>query len=222
MKHAWSALCALAMLVSMANAQDAWRPLKEHATAVDLITEESLRAHIRFLADDLLEGRGPGSRGDELTQLYLSTQFESLGYQPMLPDGQWLQPVPLVGVTSTAPASVDFRAGDKSVTLKHHDDTMLVAGRPAEKISLQDAELVFVGYGIQAPEYAWDDYKGADLKGKVLVMMNNDPRAIRSCSRVAVGCITDVGITSTNRPRDKVRPARSSFIQLPQPAILTR
>ena len=157
------------------RSQDAWRPSRDNEATVDLIKEETLRGYIRFLADDLLEGRGPGSRGDELTQLYLATQFQAFGYEPMLPDGKWTQPVPLVGVTTSAPPSVDFRSGDKVLTLKHHEDTMLVAGRPAESLSIKDAELVFVGYGIQAPEYGWDDYKGTDLKGKILVMMNNDP-----------------------------------------------
>ena len=159
------------------HSQDAWRPSPDNAAAVEQIDEQPLRGFIRFLADDLLEGRGPGSRGDELTQLYLATQFQAFGFKPILPDGKWLQPVPLVGVTTTAPPSVDFRSGDKVLALKHHEDTMLVAGRPAESMSLKDAELVFVGYGIQAPEYSWDDYKGVDLKDKVLVMMNNDPES---------------------------------------------
>ncbi len=76
--------------------------------------------------------------------------------------------VPLVGVTTSAPPSVDFRSGDKVLTLKHHEDTHVSAGRPAESLSIKDAELVFVGYGIQAPEYNWDDYKDSDLKGKIL------------------------------------------------------
>ncbi len=165
----------IGFFVSLSNGQDPWRPTGDNAAAVDQISEASLRAYIRFLADDHLEGRGPGTRGDELTQLYLATQFEAFGYRPVMPDGKWTQSVPLVGVTTTAPASVDFRSGDKTLTLKHHADTMLVAGRPAEAISIKDAELVFVGFGIQAPEYEWDDFKGMDLKGKILVMMNNDP-----------------------------------------------
>lgn len=173
----WLVLCWLLGVPSVSHAQDAWRPSRDNAAAVEQIDESALRGYIRFLADDLLEGRGPGSRGDELTQLYIATQFQAFGYQPILPDGKWVQPVPLVGVTTAAPPSVEFRSGSKTLTLKHHDDTMFVAGRPTESASLKDAELVFVGYGIQAPEYAWDDYKGTDLKGKVLVMMNNDPES---------------------------------------------
>ncbi len=172
---AWLALGLIACCFSSGQAQEAWRPTRDNAAAVELIQEPTLRGFVRFLADDLLEGRGPGSRGDELTQLYLATQFQAFGFKPVLSGDQWIQPVPLVGVTTAAPPSVDFRAGDKVLTLKHHDDTMLVAGRPAEALSIADAELVFVGYGIQAPEFAWDDYKGMDLKGKILVMMNNDP-----------------------------------------------
>ena len=140
-----------------------------------LINEASIRGHVRFLADDLLEGRGPGSRGDELTQLYISTQFEALGLQPAAGNGEWLQPFPLVGVRTIAPPNVVFKNDDKTVSLKSVEDFMSTIGRPAEQARLQDAELVFVGYGIEAPEYGWDDYKDVDLTGKVLVMMNNDP-----------------------------------------------
>ena len=139
------------------------------------INEASIRGHVRFLADDLLEGRGPGSRGDELTQLYIATQYETLGLQPAAGNEKWLQPFPLVGVRTIAPPNVVFKKGDNTVSLKSVEDFMSTIGRPAEKARLEDAELVFVGYGIEAPEYDWDDYKDVDLTGKVLVMMNNDP-----------------------------------------------
>ena len=139
------------------------------------INEASIRGHVRFLADDLLEGRGPGSRGDELTQLYIATQYETLGLQPAAGNEKWLQPFPLVGVRTIAPPNVVFKKGDNTVSLKSVEDFMSTIGRPAEKAKLKDAELVFVGYGIEAPEYDWDDYKDVDLTGKVLVMMNNDP-----------------------------------------------
>ena len=142
------------------------------ATVID---EDTLRGHIRFLADDRLEGRGPGSRGDELTQLYLATQFQTLGLKPAAGEGEWLQPFPLVGVRTVAPPTVVFRHGEKSVALKSVEDFMSTIGQPVENAKLADAELVFVGYGIEAPEYKWDDYKDVDLTGKVLLMMNNDP-----------------------------------------------
>ena len=145
------------------------------AAAEEAINEPALRGPIRFLADDLLEGRGPGSRGDKLTQLYLATQFQSLGLKPAAPGGGWLQPVPLVGVTTHVPPVLAFQQGGKSLELKRHDDYVITSGRPQQQVSVKDAEIVFVGYGIQAPEYQWDDFKGADLKGKILLVMNNDP-----------------------------------------------
>ncbi len=143
--------------------------------AAQVIDESTLRGHIRFLADDLLEGRGPGSRGDTLTQLYLSTQFQSLGLAPAAADGSWLQAVPLVGVRTHAPAEVVFRGNNKTLSLTSVQDFMSSIGRPVDAISVKDAELVFVGYGIEAPEYDWNDYKDVDVSGKILVVMNNDP-----------------------------------------------
>jgi hypothetical protein len=147
----------------------------EIATAQAAINESALRAHIRFLASDLLEGRGPGSRGDELAQLYIAAQFEALGLEPAASDGGWFQPVPLVGVTSHVPEQLTFRHGDDSLALKRHDDYVCTSGKAQPHVAIDDAEIVFVGYGIQAPEYEWDDFKGADLGGKVLLVMNNDP-----------------------------------------------
>ncbi len=147
--------------------------------AATVIREEGLRAHIKFLADDLLEGRGPGSRGDRLAQRYIATQFESLGLKPAAPPARedWFQSVPLVGVTARFPDTVVFRKGQQELSLKYREEFIGTSGMPRPKMSVNDAELVFVGYGIVAPEYEWNDYKGADLRGKVLVMMNNDPAA---------------------------------------------
>jgi Zn-dependent M28 family amino/carboxypeptidase len=143
--------------------------------AAKAIDRSSLEAPIRFLADDLLEGRGPSSRGDQTAQLYLAASLESLGYQPALPGGEWQQSFELVGIKSEVPKTWTFKAGDQSVDLKWWDEFIAAGGVQEPTSTLRDAELVFVGYGIQAPEYKWDDFKGMDLKGKVLVMMNNDP-----------------------------------------------
>lgn len=143
--------------------------------AAAVIDEATLRGHIRFLADDLLEGRGPGSRGDAVSQLYLSTQFQSLGLEPAAADGSWFQPVPLVGVRTISPPMVTFRRDDQTVTFRSVTDFMATIGGPVESARFDDAEVVFVGYGIQAPEYGWDDFKDVDVRGKVLLIMNNDP-----------------------------------------------
>lgn len=145
------------------------------ARAEQAVTDGVLRAPIRFLADDALEGRGPGTRGDVLARLYISTTLQLLGVAPALPDGGYEQPVELLGVTTRAPKSWTFRAGGRRVVLDGESDYVVVSGAARERVSLDDAELVFVGYGIEAPEYGWDDFKGADLRGKVLLILNDDP-----------------------------------------------
>lgn len=143
--------------------------------ALHHITDSSLRGHIRFLASDLLEGRGPGSRGDELAQQYIASQFETLGLLAAAPQGGWFQSVPLVGVTTHAPDTLRFATSDNALELKRHDDFIVGSGKPTETAGFENSEVVFVGYGIVAPEYDWNDYKGMDVRGKVLLMMNNDP-----------------------------------------------
>jgi Zn-dependent M28 family amino/carboxypeptidase len=174
--HCTFAVLLFLQLLQLASAQSPITPDPAHAAAADsYITEQALRGHIRFLADDLLEGRGPGSRGDELARAYIAAQFESLGLKPVLSNNSWMQPVPLVGITAHVPATLNFQNAGKSLELKRHDDYVFASGKPQNQATVKDAEIVFVGYGIQAPEYHWDDFKGVDLRGKVLLMMNNDP-----------------------------------------------
>lgn len=139
------------------------------------ITENRMRAHIQFLSDDLLEGRGVGSRGEQLAVRYIATQFEAMGVQPGGADGSYYQKVPMLGVTPDPALELHFRCGDRMITAKYEDEFVAVTATQTQEVNLQDKELVFVGYGIQAPEYQWDDYKGADLKGKILLVLNNDP-----------------------------------------------
>ena len=139
------------------------------------ITQGAIEAPIRFLASDLLEGRGPGTRGDELARLYLQTQLEGMGFQPAFANGAWQQPFDIVGLTGAFPKTWSFAGKGGKVDLGYRVDYIAVTGQQAPQVSVSNAELVFVGYGIQAPEFQWDDYKGAKLAGKILVMMNNDP-----------------------------------------------
>ncbi|MEQ1824606.1 MAG: M20/M25/M40 family metallo-hydrolase [Pirellula sp.] len=144
------------------------------------VSQDTLHGHIRFLADDLLEGRGPGSKGDEITQLYLESQFRGLGLVPVNSLKSYRQKFPMLGLTSEPDKKWTFGPTSKSnssLELKYFDDYIAVAGRPESSIQIQNTEIVFVGYGIQAPEYQWDDFKGMNLKGKILLMMNNDPEA---------------------------------------------
>ncbi len=167
--------CSILAVLSPTPVRAADPPSPQEEAAAAEINDAALRAHIRFLADDLLEGRGPGTRGDQLAQRYIATQFAGLGLKPAGDDGGWYQAVPLVGTTTEPPEKLVFRHGDASLELAYSKDFMASAGRPAERLGFENAEVVFVGYGIVAPEYDWNDYKEADLRGKVLLMMNNDP-----------------------------------------------
>jgi len=128
-------------------------------------------AHLKYLADDLLEGRAPATRGGELAARYIAAQFEAIGLAPAGADGSYYQPVTLIGMTPHPTFAWGARASE---TLRYLDDFVAWAGRPDPRI-VADGDVVFVGYGIRAPEWNWDDYKGIDVRGKVLLMLVNDP-----------------------------------------------
>jgi hypothetical protein len=139
------------------------------------ISDEYMRGIVVEISDDSYEGRGPGSRGDEAARKYLAGRMEELNLLPGGDDGSWEQPFDLVGVNASQPDTWTFDGQDNSITLKQWDQFIVGSGVQETQAGFSDAEVVFVGYGIQAPEYDWDDYKGVDLEGKVLLMMNNDP-----------------------------------------------
>jgi hypothetical protein len=139
------------------------------------ITGDYMRGIVVEISDDRYEGRGPGSQGDAMARAYLAKRMEELGLEPAAEDGSWEQPFDLVGVNSSQPDSWTFEGHGESLTFKQWDQFIVGSGKQEDRAELDGAELVFVGYGIRAPEYDWDDYKGVDLTGKVLVMMNNDP-----------------------------------------------
>ena len=146
----------------------------EKAAAARLGTEDVL-PHIRFLSDDLLEGRAPGSRGEKLASRYIAAQLEAAGLEPAGEGGSFFQKVPLMGITPTLPATVEFRGGGKTVALRTPSELVIMSGNQGASGRIAGAEVVFVGYGIVAPEHQWDDYKDVDVKGKVVLVMNNDP-----------------------------------------------
>ncbi|HXN80464.1 MAG TPA: M28 family peptidase [Steroidobacteraceae bacterium] len=139
------------------------------------ITRGALEAPILFLSSDLLEGRGPATRGDQLTRLYLQTRLQDMGYQPAFANAIWQQPFDIVGMQAQFPQTWSFQGQSGRVELAWRNDYIAASGLQSESVSIDNAELVFVGYGIQAPEFQWDDFKGVNLTGKILVMMNNDP-----------------------------------------------
>ena len=150
-------------------------PPELEAAAKANITRATLAAPIRFLGSDALEGRGPATRGDVLARTYLVSELMQLGLKAGGPNGNWQQPFDIVGITTEVPKVWTFTAKNKNVDLKYHEDFIAASGVQKDSAAIDSAELVFVGYGIQAPEFKWDDFKGANLKGKVLVMLNNDP-----------------------------------------------
>ena len=139
------------------------------------IESEYMREIIKEISQDSYEGRGPGSRGDVKARNYLAERLAELELIPGGDDGGWEQSFDLVGVNASQPDEWVFNGPEDSMTLKQWEQFIVGSGVQQEKVEFADAEIVFVGYGIQAPEYEWDDYKGVDLEGKVLLMMNNDP-----------------------------------------------
>src|SRR6476661_7731703 len=141
------------------------------------INEATLKAHIKFLADDLLEGRGTGARGGELAAKYIAAQLEAVGAKGAGENGSFFQPVSLVGVKADPGTTLTISGARGSEAFKFADDFVAFTGAQPESVDV-DADLVFVGYGIEAPEQRWNDYKGNnDYRGKILVMLVNDPPA---------------------------------------------
>lgn len=143
--------------------------------ASDSILRREIDAHLRFLSSDLLEGRAPATRGGKLAEEYIATELEAYGVEPGV-KGSYFQPVP-IDVVAADPKTISVTASGKaSATLRFPDDVVVWAGS-ATQHSEAKGELVFVGYGVKAPEYRWDDFKGMDLRGKVLLVLVNDPPA---------------------------------------------
>jgi len=143
--------------------------------AFQRVDPERIRAHVRFLSDDLLEGRGTGQRGGDIAAQYIATQFALYGLKPAGDNGTYVQKVPMVGITpqpATTFAFVPAKGGANDLKVL---DQYVAYDQTQQSQSDVNAEIVYVGYGIEAPEYNWDDYKGADVKGKVLLMLVNEP-----------------------------------------------
>jgi Zn-dependent M28 family amino/carboxypeptidase len=143
--------------------------------AMQTIDPERIRAHVRFLADDLLEGRGTGQRGGDIAAQYIATQFGLYGLKPAGDSGTYLQKVPMVGVTTLPESTFTIVSNSgQPMNLKLLDD-YVTSNQTQQPQSDINTEIVYVGYGIEAPEYNWDDYKSTDVKGKVLLMLVNEP-----------------------------------------------
>ncbi len=142
--------------------------------AMKAIDPNHIKAHVRFLSSDLLEGRGTGQRGGDIAAEYIATQFQAYGLKPAGENGTYFQKVPMVGITTEPTSTIALGLPGKTMDLKLGDDVVAM-DESQDQSSDVNADMVFIGYGIDAPEYKWNDYKGVDVKGKVLLMLVNEP-----------------------------------------------
>jgi Zn-dependent M28 family amino/carboxypeptidase len=178
-----AAFLAFGVAACQAPAPAPEKPLAESPPALSAAAEQAaagidqplLAEYVSRLASDEFEGRGPASPGDEKARAYLAESMEAMGLEPGGPDGAWQQPFELIGITSELPETWTFVADEGQLQVKVWDEYIATSGVQEKTATIKDAEVVFVGYGIEAPEHDWDDYKGAELAGKVLLMLNNDP-----------------------------------------------
>jgi Zn-dependent M28 family amino/carboxypeptidase len=169
-----TALLGCTLLAALSTLTAAARDTRSAPDLPPHVLEAPLRAHLSFLADDLLEGRGTGQRGGELTVRYLETQAAAIGLKPAADKG-YRQKVELVGQKTQTGSLLRFEAGGKRIDAAFGTDVVFAnaGGQPDSRL---DAPIVFVGYGIDAPDEGWNDFQGVDVKGKLLVAMVNDPQ----------------------------------------------
>lgn len=176
--RSWLGVCS-AVFIILVSAAAVWsvdeKQEKSREAQSPVFSQSEFVSHLKFLSSDLLEGRAVGTRGGELAAAYIAAQFEAFGLQPISEEEGYFQQVPLVGIT-TMQDTVTFSlsAGDTLFEFKPVEEVVVNGERHEEKVS-HESELLFVGYGIEAPEFNWDDYKGVDVAGKTLVMLVNDP-----------------------------------------------
>jgi Zn-dependent M28 family amino/carboxypeptidase len=169
----WQSLHSVLVLLTILSCADPGGSGRD-LTGERSITGDEMRAHTRFLSQDLLRGRAPGTPGGDIAAHYIASQFEEMGLDPV--QGSYFQMVPILG-SKPLPSGIDlsFRTEGRSASPQHMDDYTLIAGDAAAPFLEGSGELVFVGYGIDAPEVGWDDFGGMDLTGKVLLILVNDP-----------------------------------------------
>ena len=170
MRHVHRALTGTATL--LLGASLTWAG--ESPPAAPAFSEAAYRAHIERLSSDEFEGRAPGTEGEKKTLAYIEQQFRAAGLEPGIGDS-FLQAVPVVEIATHPDESMLIRGGKGSTALRHGDDMVVWTRQPVAESRIEDAELVFAGYGIVAPEYGWNDYAGLDMRGKIAVVLVNDP-----------------------------------------------
>lgn len=163
-----SALLSASALVLAASAPAAAQQLTAG------IAPAQVEEHVKVLASDAFEGRAPATKGEEKTIAYISEQMAKAGVKPGGEGGGWYQPVPMIEST-VAPAPLAITGGSAPISLAYGEDQVVWTKRVRDRVSVENADLVFVGYGIDAPEWGWNDYAGLDVKGKTVVILVNDP-----------------------------------------------
>lgn len=169
-KPIWLA-CAAALSLTAASAS-AMPPARHAELKID---PDRLNAYVRELSDDRYEGRAPATPGEDLAIAWIAAQFQRLGLEPAGPNGSWFQDVPLMKFIRKGPAASRFHVGGADWAPAPGDDILVNSIRPVAHAQIDGAPLVFVGYGVNAPERGWDDFKGVDLRGKIMVVLVNDP-----------------------------------------------
>src|SRR5579863_1548269 len=178
-------LSVVVMLLNISDAQSSHKHTRTGTDSVRLpgaafvamqkIDPERIRAHVRFLSHDLLEGRGTGQRGGDIAAEYIATQFALYGLKPVGDNGTYMQKVPMVGITPAPETTFSLMSSTGVASDLKPLEQYVAYDQTQQPRSDVDAEIVYVGYGIEAPEYQWDDYKGMDVRGKVLLMLVNEP-----------------------------------------------
>jgi len=157
------------------DATPASRISAQAVTAAEAVTGDEMRRVIAEISADSYGGRLPGSEGEAKARTFLAAELAKTGFEPAGPDGSYEQTMELVGVTTNAPAAWRFEQQGGAVELARGTDFIAASGLQAPSAGVDNAEVVFAGYGIVAPEYDWNDFKDVDVRGKVLIVLNNDP-----------------------------------------------
>jgi Zn-dependent M28 family amino/carboxypeptidase len=139
------------------------------------IDPQRILQHIKVMSSNKFEGRAPGTNGEELSVAYIETQFHDFGLKPGNPDGTFIQKVPLVGITATNTRPLTLVKGSQALGLKWRDDVVAWTKHVADSASIAKSEVIFAGYGIEAPEFNWNDFKDVNVKGKTIIVLVNDP-----------------------------------------------
>ncbi|MBW8868258.1 MAG: peptidase M28, partial [Acidobacteria bacterium] len=175
----WSVLMTAALVTGCNKNQP---PAAQQAASPPLpvasmpkIDQQKILDHIKVLSSDEYQGRAPGTKGEELSVKYIQDQFKQLNLKPGNPDGTYIQKVPLVGITGTERKPLTLTKGATKQSLEWSDDVVAWTKHVADGAAVENSDVVFAGYGVEAPEFNWNDFKDVDVKGKTILVLVNDP-----------------------------------------------